>query len=131
MMRKRRFFLPAPGDGLLTLVYVDDLVDAIVRALRRAEAAGRAYTIWDGEPVTAREYFELLGPVRTLPAPLLKAAAAALGVGPAAITFVSRRATYPNARAREELDWRPQTSLTAGMARTREWAREAGLLDRT
>jgi 2-alkyl-3-oxoalkanoate reductase len=132
MMRAGRFVLPSPGDGVMTLVYVDDLVDAIVRSLREPRAAGRAYTVWDGEPVPAREYFERLGgrPVRTLPAPVLRAAALALGIGPAAVTFVTRRAAYPNERARAELGWRPSTTLDEGMARTREWAREAGLLDR-
>jgi 2-alkyl-3-oxoalkanoate reductase len=133
MHRAGRFVLPAPGDGLMTLVYVDDLVDAIVRALREPSAAGRAYTVWDGEPVAARDYFEALfgAPVRTLPAPLLRAVAAALGMGPAAVSFVSRRATFPNARAREELGWGPETHFEAGIARTREWAQAAGLLDRT
>jgi nucleoside-diphosphate-sugar epimerase len=53
-----------------------------------------------------------------------------MGIGPAAVTFVTRRAAFPNARAGDELGWRPQTTLEAGMARTREWARAAGLLDR-
>jgi nucleoside-diphosphate-sugar epimerase len=129
MMRAGRFFLPSPGDGVMTPVYIDDLVDAIVRALRRP--TGRAYTVWDGSPVSAREYFETLGgrPVRTLPAPLLRAAALALGVGPSAVTFVSRRHAFPNTRAREELGWAPRTSLHAGMERTRAWARDAGLID--
>ena len=132
MIRAGRFYLPSPGDGVMTLVYIDDLVDAIVRALREPRAAGRAYTVWDGEPVPAREYFERLGgrPVRTLPAPVLRAAARAMGVGPAAVTFVTRRAAYPNERARAELGWRPSTTLDQGMARTREWARATGLLDR-
>jgi nucleoside-diphosphate-sugar epimerase len=132
MMRAARFFLPSPGDGVMTLVFVDDLVDAIVRALNEPQAAGRAYTIWDGSPVPAREYFERLGgrPVRTLPAPVLRAAALALGMGPDAVTFVTRRAAYPNRRARDELGWRPTTTLDDGIARTREWARAAGLLDR-
>lgn len=130
MMRAGRFFLPRPGDGVMTPVFIDDLVDAIVRALREPRAAGRAYTVWDGSPVSAREYFETLGggPVRTLPAPLLRAAAFAMGVGPAAVTFVTRRAAFPNARAREELGWEPGTTLQEGMARTREWARAVGLL---
>jgi nucleoside-diphosphate-sugar epimerase len=53
-----------------------------------------------------------------------------MGAGPAAVTFVTRHAAYPNERARAELGWRPQVTLDVGMARTREWAREAGLLDR-
>jgi nucleoside-diphosphate-sugar epimerase len=48
MMRRGRFYLPAPGDGLITPVYVDDLVDAIVRALREPRAAAHAYTVWNG-----------------------------------------------------------------------------------
>ncbi len=128
MMRAGRFFLPSPGDGVMTPVYIDDLVDAIVRAVRRP--TGRAYTVWDGSPVSAREYFEALGggPVRTLPAPVLRAAALALGIGPSAVTFVSRRHAFPNARAREELGWEPRTTLRDGMERTRAWARDAGLI---
>jgi nucleoside-diphosphate-sugar epimerase len=124
MMRSGRFFLPAPGDGLITPVYVDDLVDAIVRALREPRAAGRAYTVWDGQAVTAREFFGFharsLGHdrVRVLPAPLLRLAARAAGAGPAAVTFMQRRAVFPNARAREELGWEPRVSLAEGMART-------------
>ena len=84
MIRAGRFYLPSPGDGVMTLVYIDDLVDAIVRALREPRAAGRAYTVWDGEPVPAREYFERLGgrPVRTLPAPVLRSGGASDGRGP-------------------------------------------------
>jgi len=124
MLRAGRFYLPAPGDGLITPIFIDDLVDAIVRALREPKAAGRAYTIWDGDAVTAREFFgyhaRSLGQdeVRVLPAGLLRVLAGVFGAGPAAITFLSRRATYPNTRAREELGWTPQVSLAEGMART-------------
>jgi nucleoside-diphosphate-sugar epimerase len=124
MMRRGRFVLPAPGDGLITPVYVDDLVDAIVRALREPRAAGRAYTVWDGRAVTAREFFGHharslgQGKVRVAPAPLLRLAARAIGAGPAAVTFMSRRAVFPNTRAREELGWEPQFTLERGMAAT-------------
>jgi nucleoside-diphosphate-sugar epimerase len=124
MMRRGLFVLPAPGDGLITPVFVDDLVDAIVRALREPRAAGRAYTVWDGHAVTAREFFGHharslgKGDVRVLPAPLLRLTARAIGAGPAAVTFVSRRAVYPNTRAREELGWEPQYTLERGMAVT-------------
>jgi nucleoside-diphosphate-sugar epimerase len=135
-MRRRLFALPGRGEGIITPVYVDDLVDGIIRALDTAAAAGRAYTLWDGEPVTAADFFahhaEWLGQskIRCVPRPLaiLGAALPGNGTSPAALRFVSRRAVYPNTRAREELGWQPRVGLAEGMARTREWAAGAGLL---
>jgi nucleoside-diphosphate-sugar epimerase len=49
--------LPGKAEGILTPVYVDDLADGIVRALLRPEGAGQAFTLWDGAPVTAAEFF--------------------------------------------------------------------------
>jgi nucleoside-diphosphate-sugar epimerase len=55
LMAQGRFVLPGTGAGLIAPVYVDDLVDAVVRAV--AAPAGRAFTGWDGAAVTAREFF--------------------------------------------------------------------------
>lgn len=144
LMRAGRFVLPGRGEGLITPVYVDDLVDAIVRAVDSPRAAGRAYTVWDGSPVTAREFFghygRMLGrPVRTAPRPVVESAGAALelvaralgrepALGRDAAAYVSRRAVFPNTRAREELGWEPQVSLAEGMARTEAWLRDEGQL---
>jgi nucleoside-diphosphate-sugar epimerase len=130
--------LPGKGDGIITPIYVDDLVDCVVRALTTPEAAGRAFTCWDGRPVTALEFFghhaRWLGKrVRTVPLPLAYAGAA-LGeltgrgdVRRASIMFLSRRAVYPNARARELLGWQPRVQLAEGMARSEAWVRSEGL----
>jgi nucleoside-diphosphate-sugar epimerase len=147
LMARGRFALPAPGDGVMTPVYVDDLVDGLVRALAHEGAHGRAYTCWDGTPVPAREFFghyaRLLGQdgVRLVPRPVLAVAARAAELadrargrtpelGAEGLTYLSRRAAYPNARAREELGWTPQVALEDGMARTAAWLREAGLVPR-
>ena len=45
-----------------------------------------------------------------------------------AIIYVSRRAAYPNTRAREVLGWEPRVTLEEGMRRSEEWARAEGLL---
>ena len=133
------FALPGKGDGLITPIYVDDLVDCIVRALFDEGARGQKFTCWDGDAVTAREFFghhaRWLGKsIRTVPRPL---AVAALGLAEltgrddvrrASLTFISRRATYPNARARELLGWEPRVSLDEGMRRSAEWARAEGLV---
>jgi 2-alkyl-3-oxoalkanoate reductase len=138
-LRDGTFVLPGRGEGLITPVYVDDLVDCVVRALTDERAAGQTFTCWDGNAVTAFDFFAhhagWLGKrVRTAPRPVVMAAAA-LGelagrgdVRRASLTFVSRRATYPNARARELLGWEPRMTLEDGMARSREWAAAAGLV---
>ena len=79
------------------------------------------------------------GPVRTAPAPLVGAAAAVselvarlTGRAPAisreAIRYISRRATYPNRRARELLGWEPRVGFEEGMVRSEEWLRAEGIL---
>jgi len=144
-LRAGGFALPGKGDALMTLVYVDDLVDCILRALTTPEAAGQAVTAWDGVPVTTSEFFgryaRMLGQtkVRTAPAPLIEAfafgselIAKLRGTQPSvsreAIRYVSRRAVYPNARARELLGWEPQTDFEEGMRRTELWLRAEGML---
>jgi nucleoside-diphosphate-sugar epimerase len=43
-----------------------------------------------------------------------------------AIRYVSRRAVYPNAKARELLGWEPRVDLDEGMRRTERWLRQTG-----
>jgi nucleoside-diphosphate-sugar epimerase len=59
-------------------VYLDDLVEAVLLAARGGEP-GRAYTAWDGEPVTFENYFNRIAaiaggrPARHLPRRVLVA----------------------------------------------------------
>jgi nucleoside-diphosphate-sugar epimerase len=146
LLAQGRLALPGRGDGLIAPVYVDDLVDAVVRALDAPAAAGRAYTVWSGEAVTALEFFghygRMLGrPVRRLPRGVLVCAGALaevvarvgrreVSLGRDAVWYVSRRAVFPSERARVELGWTPQVSLDEGMRRTEAWLRAEGLLSR-
>ncbi|MSX02007.1 MAG: SDR family NAD(P)-dependent oxidoreductase [Actinobacteria bacterium] len=139
------FALPGKGDALMTLVYVDDLVDCVLRALVTEAAAGQAVTAWDGTPVTTAEFFgryaQMLGQekVRTAPLPLLELfalgselVARARGKQPTvsreAIRYVSRKAAYPNRRATELLGWEPKVDFDEGMRRTESWLRAEGLI---
>jgi 2-alkyl-3-oxoalkanoate reductase len=144
-IKRRQFMLFGRGEGLMTPVFADDLVDALARALVVPEAAGKAFTAWDGHAVTAAEFFthyaRMLGrdSLPRLPRPLASAIGAAQelvahanGKPPMftrhAITFLSRRAAYSNRRAREVLGWEPRVPLAEGMRRTEEWFRTVGLL---
>jgi nucleoside-diphosphate-sugar epimerase len=141
LARDGRMILPASG-GTMLPVYVDDLVEALLAGLERGRP-GRAYTVWDGEPISFEEHFrrvaEMVGgdPPRLLPRPALAAAASAMEAlarlrgrqaefSPAAITYVERRGTASNLRAREELGWSPMMSYDEGMGRTAEWLRDSG-----
>jgi nucleoside-diphosphate-sugar epimerase len=136
LMRAGRMALPDAGDGIMLPAYIDDLVEGVTAALRRG-APGRAYTVWDGDPVGFAQYFtrlaELTGgkPPRKLPRPVLgilagatEAIARLRGRAPAfgrhGITIVDRRGTASNRRAREELGWEPQVGLEEGLRRSAE-----------
>jgi nucleoside-diphosphate-sugar epimerase len=147
-MQKGSFVLPGGGKGLMTPVYVDDLVDLVLRALAAPEAAGRAVTGFAGEPVTASDFFDyyarMLGKSATPTAPLPIATAgivalAALArlrgrqpeISTTAITFISRKESYATELAETLLGWKPQVSLDQGMQLTAEWLRSSGLLNAT
>jgi nucleoside-diphosphate-sugar epimerase len=144
MAKAGRLAVPGAGDGLMLPIYIDDLVEGILTALRRGEP-GEAYTAWnDAEPVTFEDYFnryaDLVGgpPARRLPRPVLRGiglameAAARVRGGPPemtrhAVTLIDRRGTVSAERLRA-LGWKPRVGLDEGLARTEEWARAEGLL---
>ena len=133
------------GDSIMLAVYVDDLVEAIVCALRRGER-GQAYAVWnDAEPVTFEDYFNrfaaMVGgrPARRLPRRLGSALGAAMEAGARlsgrsapftrhAAILVDRRGTVSAARAREQLGWQPQVGLDEGLRRSEDWLRAEGML---
>jgi nucleoside-diphosphate-sugar epimerase len=129
--------VPRRGDGVMLPVYIDDLVEAIALGLLKGNP-GRAYTAWDGDPVTFEDYFNRFAAMvggrraRRLPRSLLRAMGAAMEAvarfrgGPppftaAAVTFVDRRGTAPTRRIREELGWEPRVKLDEGLRLTEEW----------
>lgn len=144
LARAGQLSVPGRGDGIMLPLYIGDLVEAVALGLSEGRP-GRAYTAWDGEPVTFEDYFnriaDLVGgrPARRLPRPLLAAAAATMeGIAGLrnrpppfsrnAITFIDRRGTVSTRRIREELGWQPRVDLDQGMRRTKQWLRAEGLL---
>jgi nucleoside-diphosphate-sugar epimerase len=144
LMAARRFAVPNRGDGTMLPVYVDDLVAGILLALRRGQP-GRSYTLWDGHGVSFSEYYAMLAGSLELPEPagvpkaLLFAGAALMeGIaklrgrppdfGRHGVTFLDRRGTASNQRAREELGWSPSVELPEGIRRSAEWVRAEGIL---
>jgi nucleoside-diphosphate-sugar epimerase len=130
--------LPQIGDGQnrVDLTYVDNVVHSLVLALSARAAAGRIYTITNGEHVLLwaliRDVLRRLGypdRLRRLPYPVVYALAAGLELkatllgGEPLLTryttaILARTQTYDITAARRDLGYAPLVSIADGVERT-------------
>ena len=145
LLKARQLILPAGGRGLHSPVFVEDLVDGIVRASSAPEAAGRIFILTGSERPTIGEFFahysRMLGIAepRTAPTRVVREIARAMDLAakvrgrrseatPGAIDYLTRRGSYSIERARDTLGYQPAHDLNAGMEKTEEWLRAAGVI---
>ncbi len=145
-MRANRFMLPAKGKGLFTPVYVDDLVDGVLRAATHPQATGQIFHIGGEDPVTTLEYFGHLwrmlgrrGSPRAVPTGVAIAAGETARLiararhqhtelGRGVILMLAKTRGVSNEKAHRVLGWWPQVDLGEGMRRVEEWLRAEGHL---
>jgi len=144
-IRTGRMILPNKGEGILSPIYVDNVVDAIVAAGERGAAAGQVFTITNGVGIRARSFFRRycdimrVGPPRTAPYRLLRPAVGVVGFvdrlrgqpghfEPRTIDYMMRTGTYSIAKAREILDFEPRVDLDEGFKRTARWLVKEGIV---
>lgn len=143
-LRANRFVLPARGQGLFTPIYIDDLVDGVVRAAAHPGAAGQIFHLGGEAPVTTLEYFghlsRMLGrtdPPRTAPTAVAVAAAEAARLvavarrrhtelGRGVMQMLAKSRGVSNEHAHRVLGWWPQVGLDEGMRRVEAWWRAEG-----
>jgi nucleoside-diphosphate-sugar epimerase len=133
------------GSGLCNYVYIDNLLDATLRATKRDDSLGQVYLVSDGAVVTWREFFgcyaQMAGHPKIRSVPEWLARLIALGMelsskvsgNPPRITreaigFLTRHARFNIEKAKRDLDYRPRISLEEGMKMTEQWLRESGYL---
>ena len=103
-----RLAVVGSGANLWDVVHVDDVVEALVLAARKAPA-GAVYHVADDEPITFYDFMALtarelgLGRPRRVPAWLAQIIA-----GRNAVDAVVRSARSSNAKIKRELSWRPR-----------------------
>ena len=108
----RRLRLLGDGTQSRDFTYVEDAVDAAIRALRMP--AGRLYNIGGGEPTTLNAVFDVLAELIDRPLDIVREAVA---VGDVGHTWADTR------HARGEMGWTPATSLKVGLATQFDWVR--------
>jgi len=144
-VRRGRFAFIGDGESVVHPVYVDDLLNGIFLALERARP-GQVYIVGGERPVTKRELIhaiadaqEVRRPALRIPRPLASAAAAVLetlgrtlGFEPlltrSRVMMMADNFGYTIDKARAELGYRPEVSLTEGIGRTARAYAEAGRL---
>jgi nucleoside-diphosphate-sugar epimerase len=107
LLRKRRLPIPTRQNGPLSWIHIDDAATATAAALEHGNAG--AYNIVDDRPASWREMFTTMATAfgtpapRALPAGLIRLAAPYM-----ATIVLDTTMCVSNAKAKAELDWRPE-----------------------
>lgn len=110
-----------------SLIYVENLVNAIIACMNAPAAAGKTYLVSDGEDVSTPALIGKLATAMGHSPRLLPCPVALLNLGAA---MVGKRTTaarltgslrVDSSRIREELGWAPRYSLDQGLNATAQW----------
>ncbi|HEY4333735.1 MAG TPA: NAD(P)-dependent oxidoreductase [Ilumatobacteraceae bacterium] len=148
LVRGGRFPKFGAGNQRRSMVYVDNLVDGIVRAELTPDATGKGYWIADAEPYTVNEIIDTVGRALRDEGYDVKPGAMGLPVMAGRIAeradrLIQRTGRYQQqlhvmgemahsiacdiTAARDELGYEPQVALYEGMRRSIQWCRAEGL----
>lgn len=115
--------------NLRSLIYVGNLVDALIACATHPAAAGQTYLVSDGDDVSTPELLHRLGsamgkPARLLPFPpaLLKFAGKLIGKA-GQVERLLGSLQIDSGKIRRELGWTPPYTLQQGLQATAEWYR--------
>lgn len=116
-----------------SLVYVENLSDALTACATHPAAAGQTYLVSDGEDISTPGLLRRLGdaigrPVHLFPCPpaLLKWAGGLTGRS-AQVERLMDSLQVDSGKIRRELNWTPPYTLQQGLQATAEWYRNAHL----
>jgi nucleoside-diphosphate-sugar epimerase len=117
--------------NLRSLVYVENLVDALILCGTHPAAAGQTYLVSDGEDVSTPDLLRQLGmgmgcPARLFrcPLPLLKIAGRFAGKSDQVERLLGSL-QVDSSKIRRELGWKPPYTLQQGLQETAQWYRNA------
>ncbi len=122
--------VPLPIGGIRnqrSLLYIGNLVDAIIAALRAAQSSLGTYLVSDGEDVSTPELVRLLArafgfEARMLSVPVSMLDLAARVTGRAAeLNRLTQSLRIDASRIRLDLQWRPAHSVRQGLEETARW----------
>jgi nucleoside-diphosphate-sugar epimerase len=145
VLRHRRFTWIGDGQNRISLLYVSDAVDALLRVLTNPRARGRVYNVAADDRAPTQEQFvrcicEQMGlplPAKRVPYRVayatgflaeclahLTAGRVNLPVTRLSVLAVGGQRAFSSDALRQELGWQPAVDFPAGMAQTAAWFRQ-------
>ena len=142
----RKFVMLGPGTVQYQLVFIDDLIDGIVRCGTLQNAPGNVYLLTGEAPVTLNNLVRLIAELLNVPPPrwhfpvapvyaagfLCELLFKPLGINPPLyrrrVDFFRKTRAFDISKAKRELGFHPQVGLQRGLTTTIEWYRRAGWL---
>ena len=119
----------ASVNNLRSLVYVENLVDALIACATHPAAAGQTYLISDGEDISTPDLLRQLGAAMGHPAklfscpPILLKLAGHLTGKTEQVERLLGSLRVDSGKIRHDLNWVPPCSLQQGLRATAEWHR--------
>ncbi len=145
-VRRGRPVLIGDGRGICNAIYIDNLIDLILLALKNEAAIGQAFIGTEGRGVTWREFYgayaQMLGGKRLRAMPDWFALSVATAfeliakfdgypprVARASVNFYAHRVVFGIEKSKQLLGYAPKISFEEGMQRTGQWLRNSGRLE--
>lgn len=110
-----------------SMIFVENLVDALVLCATHPAAAGQTYLVSDGEDISTPQLVRVIAsamrrPDRVFPFPLALIRLAAVMLGrSSALDRLTQSLAVDSSKIRRELDWRPPYSMQQGLQITADW----------
>jgi nucleoside-diphosphate-sugar epimerase len=145
-IKTRRFVMLGSGEVTYQMIYIDDLIDGILRCGIEEKAIGNMYILTGEEPVTLNQLVRGIAEVLGVPPPRLRLPVTPfymagficellckpIGINPPLyrrrVDFFRKTRCFDISKAKRELGFRPNTDLKTGIGLTVAWYREHGYL---
>lgn len=132
LLRLVDYGIPLPFSrlqNLRSLIYVENLADALIACAIHPAAAGRTYLVSDGEDISTPHLIRAISDslnrkscVFPLPVSLMHALAKLIGKAEA-MNRLEQSLVVDSTKIHRELDWQPPYSLAQGLQATADWYR--------
>jgi nucleoside-diphosphate-sugar epimerase len=145
-IKKRRFVMLGSGEVTYHLVYIDDLVDGIIRCGTHDQAIGQTYLLGGKTYVTLNQLVAMIAEELQVPRPhiclplwpvytlgfLCEAVCKPLRIEPPLyrrrIDFFNKSRAFDISKAEQEIGFHPKMSLKEGLHETAHWYCDNGYL---